>query len=118
MLFRSYTISGVSSADITGGALSGTAIVSSSGNATITIPIASDLTTEGTESLTVTAQGISSSVLILDISTTPVVGTPISTVTSIPYGDGKYFYGSSGSDKVTGTSFVDVVKQTSTISFE
>jgi hypothetical protein len=111
-----YTISGVSSADITGGALSGTAIVSSSGNATITIPIASDLTTEGTESLTVTAQGISSSVLILDISTTPVVGTPISTVTSIPYGDGKYFYGSSGSDKVTGTSFVDVVKQISTIS--
>ena len=61
-----YTISGVNSADITGGALSGTAIVSSSGNATITIPIDSDLTTEGTESLTVTAQGISASVLIYD----------------------------------------------------
>jgi hypothetical protein len=44
------------------------------------------------------------------------VVTPITSVTSIPYGDGKYFYGSSGSDKVTGTSFVDVVKQTSTIS--
>lgn len=112
----SYTISGVSSADITGGALSGTAIVSSNGNATITIPINSDLTTEGTESLTVTAQGISSSVLISDTSITPVVIAPISNVTSIPYGDGKYFYGSSGSDKVTGTSFVDVVKQTSTIS--
>ena len=111
-----YTISGVSSADITGGALSGTAIVSSNGNATITIPIASDLTTEGTESLTVTAQGISSSVLISDTSITPVVVAPISNVTSIPYGDGKYFYGSSGSDKVTGTSFVDVVKQTSTFS--
>ena len=111
-----YTISGVSSSDITGGALSGTAIVSSSGNATITIPIVSDQTTEGTESITVTAQGISSSVLISDTSTTPVVVTPITSVTSIPYGDGKYFYGSSGSDKVTGTSFVDVVKQTSTIS--
>jgi hypothetical protein len=111
-----YTISGVSSADITGGALSGTAIVSSNGNATITIPIASDLTTEGTESLTVTAQGISSSILISDTPITPVVVAPIPNVTSIPYGDGKYFYGSSGSDKVTGTSFVDVVKQTSTIS--
>ena len=112
----SYTISGVSSADITGGALSGTAIVSSSGNATITIPLALDLTTEGTESLTVTAQGISTSVLISDTSTTPVVVTPITSVTSIPYGDGKYFYGSAGSDKVTGTSFVDVVKQPSTVS--
>jgi hypothetical protein len=111
-----YTISGVSSADITGGALSGTAIVSSNGNATITIPIASDLTTEGTESLTVTAQGISTSVLISDTSITPVVVTPITTVTSIPYGDGKYFYVSAGSDKVTGTSFVDVVKQPSTVS--
>ena len=112
----SYTISGVSSADITGGALSGTAIVSSSGNATITIPLALDLTTEGNESLTVTAQGISSSVLISDTSTTPVAVTPTTTVTSIPYGDGKYFYGSAGSDKVTGTSFVDVVKQPSTVS--
>jgi hypothetical protein len=37
-------------------------------------------------------------------------------VTSIPFGNGKYFYGSSGSDNVIGTSFVDVVKQTSTIS--
>ena len=111
-----YTISGVSSGDITGGALSGTVIVSSNGNATITIPIASDLTTEGTESLTVTAQGISASVLIADKSPTPIVVTPITTVTSIPYGDGKYFFGSAGSDKVTGTSFVDVVKQTSTIS--
>jgi hypothetical protein len=111
-----YTISGVSSGDITGGALSGTAIVSSSGNATITIPLALDLTTEGTESLTVTAQGISASVLISDTSITPVVVTPITTVTSIPYGDGKYFYVSAGSDKVTGTSFVDVVKQPSTVS--
>ena len=114
--FIPYTISGVSSADITGGALSGTAIVSSSGNATITIPIALDLTTEGIESLTVTAQGISTSVLISDTSTMPVVVTPTTTVTSIPYGNGKYFYASAGSDKVTGTSFFDVVKQTSTIS--
>ena len=111
-----YTISGVSASDITGGSLSGTAIVSSNGIATISIPIAADLMTEGQESLTVTAQGISSSILIFDTFTTPAVVMPISTVASIPYGDGKYFYGSAAPDKVTGTSFVDVVKQTSTIS--
>jgi hypothetical protein len=55
-------------------------------------------------------------VLISDTSITPVVVNPTTTVTSIPYGDGKYFYGSAGSDKVTGTSFVDVVKQPSTVS--
>jgi uncharacterized protein (UPF0548 family) len=44
------------------------------------------------------------------------VTSTTTTVTSISYGYGKYFYGSSGSDKVTGTSFVDVMKQTSTIS--
>ena len=111
-----YTISGVSASDITGGSLSGTAIVSSNGIATILIPIAADLMTEGQESLTVTAQGISSSILIFDTFATPAVVMPISTVASIPYGDGKYFYGSAAPDKVTGTSFVDVVKQTSTIS--
>jgi hypothetical protein len=109
-----YTLSGVSAADVTGGTLFGTVIISSNGNAAINIPIASDLTTEGTESLTVTAQvatAISSSVLISDTSKTPVVE---GLVTSIPYGDGKYFYGSSSPDNVTGTSFVDVVKQPST----
>jgi hypothetical protein len=109
-----YTLSGVSAADVTGGALFGTVIISSNGNAAINIPIASDLTTEGTESLTVTAQlatAISSSVLISDTSKTPVVE---GLVTSIPYGDGKYFYGSSSPDNVTGTSFLDVVKQPST----
>ena len=109
-----YTLSGVSAADVTGGALFGTVIISSNGNAAINIPIASDLTTEGTESLMVTAQlatAISSSVLISDTSKTPVVE---GLVTSIPYGDGKYFYGSSSPDNVTGTSFLDVVKQPST----
>ena len=39
-----------------------------------------------------------------------------SLITSIPFGSGKYFYGSVGSDKVIGTSFVDVVKQPTTVS--
>jgi len=64
-----YTISGVSSADITGGGLSGVAVVSSNGTATISIPIASDQLTEGNETLTLTAQGISSIISIIDSST-------------------------------------------------
>jgi hypothetical protein len=63
-----YTITGVSAADITGGALSGVAIVNSSGTATISIPIAADLTTEGAETLTVTAQGKSASMTVNDTS--------------------------------------------------
>ena len=63
-----YTITGVSSSDITGGNLTGTAVVNSSGIATITVPIASDSTTEGAETLTIVAQGISSTVSILDTS--------------------------------------------------
>jgi hypothetical protein len=109
-----YTLSGVSAADVTGGALSGNAVVDSSGSATISVALINDSLTEGSETLTVTAGGataISSSVLISDTSKTPVVE---GLVTSIPYGDGKYFYGSSSPDNVTGTSFVDVVKQPST----
>jgi hypothetical protein len=66
----SYTISGVSSADITGGALSGLAIVNSSGTATISIPIIADSLTEGPDTLTVTAQGKSASMTINDTSRT------------------------------------------------
>jgi hypothetical protein len=76
-----YTISGVSSPDITGGNLSGTAVVNSSGVATITIPIASDSITEGSETLTIVAQGISSSVSILDTSVSPTLGGTSQVVT-------------------------------------
>jgi hypothetical protein len=64
-----YTVSGLSSADVLGGALSGSVIVGSNGQATISIPIAEDNLTEGTETLTVTAQGKSASVAINDTST-------------------------------------------------
>jgi methionine salvage enolase-phosphatase E1 len=65
-----YTLSGVSASDITGGALGGTATVNSSGTATISIPIAADSTTEGAETLSVTAQGKSASMTINDTSNT------------------------------------------------
>jgi len=63
-----YTLSGVTSSDIAGGALTGFATVNSSGTATVSVPVAADSLTEGTESLTITAQGKSASVLINDTS--------------------------------------------------
>jgi hypothetical protein len=77
----SYVISGVQAADIVGGQLSGTVTVGNNGQATISIPIAADNVTEGTEILTVTAQGKSASVSIVDTSLTP---TPTRTPTPTP----------------------------------
>jgi uncharacterized delta-60 repeat protein len=65
-----YTLSGVSAADITGGLLSGTATLNSSGTATISVPIAADLLTEGAETLSVTAGGASASTTVNDTSIT------------------------------------------------
>ena len=84
-LWIPYTISGINYADVADGALSGSVFVNSngttSGTATITIPILADLTTEGAETLTLTAQGKSASMLINDTSKTPVV-VPVVTATS------------------------------------
>jgi hypothetical protein len=63
-----YTVSGVSSLDIVGGVMSGSVNVGSNGQATISIPLAADNLTEGTETLTVTAEGQSSSVSVEDTS--------------------------------------------------
>ena len=70
----SYSISGVSSSDVTGG-LSGSVSVDSNGQATISVPIVADSSTEGSETLTVTAQGVSASTTINDTSLAPVVPT-------------------------------------------
>ncbi|NBY27007.1 MAG: hypothetical protein EBQ71_07555, partial [Betaproteobacteria bacterium] len=64
-----YTLSGVSSFDITGGLLTGSATVNASGTATISVGIVADSLTEGAETLTVTAQSKTASVTINDIST-------------------------------------------------
>jgi len=46
-----YTLSGISSADILGGSLSGNAVVNSSGVATISVTLLNDNLTEGPETL-------------------------------------------------------------------
>ncbi len=66
-----YTISGVSSSDVVGGQLSGSLTVGSTGRVTMTISLVADLLTEGRETLTVTAQGQSASVIVNDTSLTP-----------------------------------------------
>ena len=107
-----YTVSGVEASDITGGSLSGTVIINASGSATISIPIAADLLTEGREDITVTVEQHSKWVMISDTSLTPnqVVNTD---VPFIPFGSGRYFMPSESADKIVGTAFLDVVRQSS-----
>jgi hypothetical protein len=68
-----YTLSGISAADIQGGALTGTATIGSNGQATISVALLADTLTEGAETLTVTAAGKTASTTINDAS----VGAPI-----------------------------------------
>ena len=79
-----YTLSGISAADISGGLLTGGAIVNSIGTTTISIGIFDDNLTEGAETLTVTAQGKSASVTVNDTSkTAPTVRTGTATADTI-----------------------------------
>jgi len=63
-----YTLSGISAADISGGSLSGNAVVNSSGAATISVTLLNDSLTEGAETLTVTAGGATASTVVNDTS--------------------------------------------------
>ncbi|NDF50564.1 MAG: hypothetical protein EB116_10870, partial [Betaproteobacteria bacterium] len=76
-----YTLSGVAASDVVGGSLSGTTTVAANGLASITVPIAADLSTEGTETLTVTVQGKTASTTILDTSLTPQATYELSALT-------------------------------------
>ena len=67
-----YTLAGVTSDDIVGGGLSGVITVNNQGTATITVPIAADKTSDGPETMTVTVESTSASVIINDTKeTTP-----------------------------------------------
>lgn len=73
-----YTLSGkgITPADVTGGQLTGNAVVDAAGKATISVPLLADGVVEGTETLTIAIAGQQQSVSVLD---------PVSTF----YGDGK-----------------------------
>lgn len=63
-----YSISGVTSADLTSGLLTGTVFVGSDGKATVNIATKADNLTEGDETLTVTLSGTSASTILKDTS--------------------------------------------------
>ena len=107
-----YTITGVSTSDLVSGTLSGAVVINSLRSGAIVIPIASDFSTEGTETLTITLQGASASVVINDTSTSTSIN---SNLAFIPLVSGKYFYSTPGPDKAVGTSYVDVIKESSTL---
>jgi len=68
----SYTLSGVSAADVAGGGLSGIATIDANGRAVISVNLTADATTEGSETLTVTVAGQAASATVADTSTAPV----------------------------------------------
>jgi Ca2+-binding RTX toxin-like protein len=96
-----YTLTGISAADIVGGALSGTIAVGSNGQATISVPIAADQTTEGDEKLTVTIQSNSASVTIKDTS---IAGAVITGTTNADA-----LVGTAGADTLNGLAGNDTL---------
>ena len=65
-----YTLSGISAADLAGGALTGSVSLGSDGKATLLVALAADQFTEGAETLYATFQGASASVSVIDVSLT------------------------------------------------
>lgn len=67
----SYSISGVSASDVTGGALTGSVTIGADGKALIPVTLVADASTEGAETLTVAIAGREASSTIGDTSLTP-----------------------------------------------
>ncbi|MEI6029310.1 MAG: Ig-like domain-containing protein, partial [Betaproteobacteria bacterium] len=81
----SYTLSGISPADVVGGSLTGTAVVEqrgADGRATVTVQLAADQTTEGVDTLTLTVEGTIAAVAVLDTSANPDTTAPTVTTFS------------------------------------
>jgi hypothetical protein len=64
----SYTLSGIGPSDLTSGTVTGKVTIGASGTASISVPIAADGSTEGQESLTISTQGATASIVINDSS--------------------------------------------------
>jgi len=67
----SYALSGVTSADVVGGALTGTTTVDATGRAVVAVSMVADNLTEGVETLTLSAAGKTAAVTVNDTSLTP-----------------------------------------------
>jgi len=74
----SYIVTGITEADISSGSLTGNFTVDAVGTATVSFTIASDVLTEGTETMTLSSGGQSLNVTINDTSITAVAaGSPV-----------------------------------------
>jgi hypothetical protein len=106
-----YSISGVSAADLQSGVLTGSVTVSSTGTTTISVPVKADGITEGAETLTLTAQGKSASVVLNDTSTAAntvqVYDTDLSG--KLLTNGAKRYSGTSGNDTISGTDGGDLI---------
>jgi Ca2+-binding RTX toxin-like protein len=103
-----FTITGLNAADVTGGSLSGTTTVGANGQATISVPLAADQTTEGDETLTVTVQGQTASTRIVDLSRNyPLMLGDDANNSLVGGGAGDYIFGGKGNDTLEGGEGVD-----------
>jgi hypothetical protein len=85
----SYTLSGVGTSDLTSGTLTGKASKGVGGTASISIPIAADGATEGQESLTISAQGATASIVINDTSKSSALPTYTLTPATLSVNEGE-----------------------------
>jgi hypothetical protein len=87
-----WRLTGVSAADVVGGALSGVATTNGSGVATVAVELAADLSTEGTETMTMEAGVVSGSVAVTvsDTSLTPPRATFATGQTSYTYSNSNF----------------------------
>jgi Ca2+-binding RTX toxin-like protein len=101
-----YTITGLNSADLLNGLTSGTAVIDANGASTINLSILNDNLTEGNESLTLSIEGIQSSVTVVDTSKSPPAPlnlTGTSGNDNLKGGDGNdYISGGDGNDTLSG----------------
>jgi hypothetical protein len=81
-----YVISGVNSADLSSGSLTGLAEVDSDGKATVSVGLKNDTTTEGAETMTMTVASQTASVTVTDSSTTAAAATAATYTLSVTGG--------------------------------
>lgn len=119
-----WSLSGVTSADIGGASTTGNFTIASNGRATKTFTLANDLTTEGTETMTMYCHSISrnASVSIIDTSIAPLVnfaaspvtiGSTLGGVVNSTANSGYYYHGSNislGSGNYSSVSGVGAVR--------
>ena len=114
----SYVIEGVETTDLTSGSLTGEFTIGADGSAAETIVLTEDALTEGDETLKITVDGRSQSILIKDTSLTPAVPTYAVTASAESVNEGSTVYftlattnvasGTEYSYSLTGIDSVDV----------